>query len=103
MPLKRADHHHEPMKTFWKDGREGVLFTMEDATVERVDPIRCFVTRGVLDGLRGNEKGSILEIFHARRPYFEKAAERAYDTMGQPKEIVLDETSFPELRSGLVA
>jgi hypothetical protein len=45
MPLKRADHHHEPKRTFCKDGRDGVLFTMEDAATERSDPVRCFVAR----------------------------------------------------------
>jgi hypothetical protein len=103
MPLKQADHHHQPMRTMWHDGKDGVLFTMEDAQTERADPIRCFVTRGVLDGLRGDIKPSmdLMVVFNARRKFLETPVERLYDATGQPIEIVLTEENYPALRSGI--
>jgi hypothetical protein len=103
MPLKRADHHHLPIRTFWTDGRDGVLFTMEDATVERANPIRCFVTREALDALRGDLHGDLLSVFAARCRFLEEAAGRAYDSTGKPREIVLTEENYPQLRDGLYA
>jgi Protein of unknown function (DUF1488) len=103
MPLKRADHHHEPTRTLWHDGRDGVLFTMEDAEIERADPIRCFATRGVLEALRGDitQSMDLIVVFDARRQFLEKAAERLYDTSGRPIEIVLTEENYTALRAGL--
>src|SRR5689334_12209606 len=101
MPLKPADHHHAPLRTFWLDGRDGVLFTMEDS-IERADPIRCFVTRELLDWLRGDTTGDLLAIFEKRRRWFHAAADRLYAETGKPTEILLTEENYPRLRSGLV-
>ena len=82
------------------DGRDGVLFAMKDAEVERVDPIRCFVVREVLDRLRGDVDGDLLAVFEARREFLERAAEREYDQAAKPTEIVLTEENYPRLRAG---
>lgn len=96
MPLKRADHHREPTRTLWHDGRDGFLFTTEYAEIERADPIRCFATRGVLEALRGDitQSMDLIVVFHARRQFLEKAG-------GRPIEIVLTEENYAALRAGL--
>jgi hypothetical protein len=101
MLLKRADQHHEPKNTFWKDGRNGMLFSMEDSEWDRPDRVRCFATHQLLRGLRGDVVGGIEKIFLARREHLEQAAAQYYGAMGKPTEIVLDEVNYPPLRAGL--